>query len=119
MTLPSEREQKIAALAREISKLGGFVLSPLPLPADQKDLRVQILDKDRHIVRTLQEWGWTLTFAGPLPRVSYNGLEPATIYKIEIPLERQPIVDDRPRGETREKTSYETEQLLRYLGWRK
>jgi hypothetical protein len=50
-----------------------------------------------------------------LPRVTYNGMALATVYEIDLPRERQPVVDDRKiHGElaTKEKRSAETEAML-------
>jgi hypothetical protein len=115
----SARQEKAAALAREIARLAGFVLDALPLRNDQREMRVQILDKDPHIRETLESWGWALAYGGPHPRVSYFGMEPATVYHLEIPLERQPIADNRIRGELADpdkKTSAEMEGMRKYLG---
>jgi len=55
-----------------------------------------------------------------LPRICTTGLIAAGLWEIDIPKPRQDVVDDRPRvqGEiaSREKSSYEVEQVLRYLG---
>ena len=112
------RQQKAAALAQEITRLGGYVLSPPPLRDDEKELRIQILDKDSHIVEAIKEWGWTPTYGGPHPRFTFTSLETASIYRIEIPHERQPVATDRITGELaeRKKSSYEVEQVKRYLG---
>jgi hypothetical protein len=107
--------------ARDWHPVGGFVLSPLPLGNEDKELRIQILDKDSHIVEAIKEWGWTPTYGGPHPRVSFTGLEPATIYKIEFPGERQPIHDDRTiRGEIsgKRKPKSEVELMLKGLGYK-
>ena len=89
------RQQKAAALTREISRLGGFVINPLPLRDDERELRVQILDKDKHVVQEIESWGWRLTFGYPLPRMSHASFVPASVYRLEIPMERIAVVDDR------------------------
>jgi hypothetical protein len=111
MAPPTPRQQKAEALAQEIMRLGGYVLSPLPLRDDDKELRIQILDDDSHILQAIKDWGWTPTLGGPHPRISFTRLEPATIYRIEIPVERQPIVDTTIRGEISSKKKPDTESV--------
>jgi hypothetical protein len=115
----NERQKKAAAVAQEITRLGGHVVSPMPLRDDDKELRIQILDKDKHIVQAIQDWGWTPTYGGPLPRVTFTGFEPATIYKIEIPIERRlPAVPERHSGELADKKPLHPEVIgmRKYLG---
>jgi hypothetical protein len=113
--LLSERQKKAADLAREIGKLDGvWVVSPLPLD-DSARLRFQVLDSCRNeVVQLLRDWGWQPTFRSVLPRVSYTGLQGAGVYEIDIPRDRTPVQDDRPRGEiaTREKLAAEKAHLV-------
>src|SRR5262249_3971327 len=117
----SERQQKASALAHELGNMDGvWVTSPLPLD-DHAHLRVQIKDVVRiEVVQMLKDWGWDPVLLSVLPRMCTTGLIAACIYEIDIPKPRQDVVDDRPRiqGEiaSREKSNYEVEQVLRYLG---
>jgi len=123
MALPglTPRQETAQRLTRELGKMDGvWVTSPLPLD-DHAKLRLQIREIDRnHIIQMLKDWGWDPVFLSVLPRICTTGLIAAGMYEIDIPKPRQDVVDDRPRvqGEiaSREKSSYEVEQVLRYLG---
>ena len=127
MALLSERQQKAEQLARELGKLDGvWVSSPLPLD-DNAKLRVQILDSRKNeVLQLLSDWEWQPVFCGPLPRVTFRGMDAASLFDIDLPRERQPVIgDDRriPTGELasdkREKTPDEIVQIRKYLGWPK
>ena len=96
MALLNERQEKAAALAREIGKIDGvWVTSPLPLD-DHAKLRLQIREIDRnHVVQMLKDWGWDPVFLSVLPRICTTGLIAAGIWEIDIPKPRQDVVDDR------------------------
>jgi hypothetical protein len=115
----SNRQQLAKRLADELARFeDAWIVSLTPLPDDKK-LRVQIADRARNeIIQTLRDWGYEPVFVSVLPRVCPTGLMAACVYEIDFPRERQPIVDDRIQGEiaTREKPSWELEQLRRYLG---
>ena len=121
MALLNERQEKAAALARELGKMDGvWVTSPLPLD-DHAKLRLQIRDISRNeVIQMLKDWGWDPVFLSVLPRICTTGLIAAGLWEIDIPKPRQDVVDDRPRvqGEiaTREKSNYEVEQIKKYLG---
>jgi hypothetical protein len=118
----NSRQEKAQDLARELGRMGAFVVNAMPLDPDAKGLRVQILDADRdRIVTALCEWGWLPAMLQAHPRFAPGGLLPASLYEIPIPKERPPIVDDRPRvsGEfaKQEKTEREVAALRKYFGW--
>jgi len=120
MALLSKRQQTAAALARELGEMAGcWVTSPLPLDDGQR-LRVQVLDTERiYFVQAVRDLGLgEPVFVSILPRVTFTGMLGACLYEIDLPRERQQIIDDRIRGEiaTKEKTPYEVEQVKRYLG---
>jgi hypothetical protein len=101
------------------------VSSPLPL-ADNAKLRVQILDSRKNeVLQLLSDWEWQPVFCGPLPRVTFRGMDAAGIYEIDLPRERTPIQDDRTirpaelASDKREKTPLEVVQMRKYLGWTK
>jgi hypothetical protein len=121
MALLTERQQTAAALAREIQRMGAFVVNPMPLPDDQK-LRLQVLDANRQqVLEQLSQWNWSPTFYGTLPRICSDGWKLASLYEIDLPRERQPVLDDRQTiyGEIArpEKTDVELEGIRKYLGW--
>src|SRR5262245_60085245 len=123
MALPglTPRQETAQRLTRELGKMDGvWVTSPLPLD-EHANLRVQIRDISRNgVVQMLKDWGWDPILISVLPRMCTTGLIAACIYEIDIPKPRQDVVDDRPRmiqGEiaSREKSSYEVEQIKKYL----
>jgi hypothetical protein len=126
MALLSERQQKAEQLARELGKLDGvWVSSPLPLD-DNAKLRIQILDSRKNeVLQLLSDWEWQPVFCGPLPRVTFRGMDAASLYDIDLPRERQSVVNDRViPGEVstpgeRRKTPEEVLHMRRYLGWTK
>jgi hypothetical protein len=78
-----------------------WVTSPMPLDDNQR-LRVQISDAVRNeVMQILRDWGWDPICISILPRVCSTGLLGACLYEIDLPRERQPIIDDRtiPRDE--------------------
>jgi hypothetical protein len=96
----TERQDKAKHLADELEKLGGcWVITPLPLDPDTKGLRVQILSTDRdRVITALCEARWNPIYLQQNPRFTTNGgLVPGFLYEVEIPKERQPIVDDTPK----------------------
>src|SRR5262245_53020702 len=121
--LLSERQHTAAALARSIGAMeGAWVVSPLPLE-DSKRLRFQVLDGDRNrVLQQLRDWNWEPAFVSVLPRVTFAGMAAASIYEIDLPRERQPIIDDRKiYGEiaTPQKTDLEMKGMRKYLGLEK
>jgi hypothetical protein len=96
MALLSERQQKAADLARSLGRMDGvWVVSPLPL-ADGARLRFQVLDKHKNeVFQTLRDWEWDPQFRGVLPRIHATTFLAATIWEIDFPPERQPVLDDR------------------------
>jgi hypothetical protein len=120
MALLTERQQKAAALARELGKLDGvWITNPMPLDEEAKGLRVQILDSERQKSLTLlEDWGWTPTWLNNLPRVCPDGMKLAGVYEIDIPRERQPVATDRHSGElaNKEGLPYEIREMRKALG---
>ena len=118
MALLTERQQTAGALMCELQRLGAWVTSALPL-RDDESLKFQVLDEHRsQVLEKLGQWGWGATLRGNLPRITSRGMEPATVYEIALPRERQPVVDDRIHGEIAEqkKSAVELEALRKYLG---
>ena len=119
MAVLSNRQQLAKRLAVELDKMdGAWVTSVMPLHDDAK-LRVQIKDMDKNrILQWLKDLGWDPVCISVLPRICNTGLIAACLYEIDLPRERQPIYDDRIQGEIAkpEKSSYERESILKYLG---
>ena|SRR5262245_892783 len=119
MALLNERQEKAAALARELGKMDGtWVVSPLPLD-DTRKLRLQISDIERNrVLQVIRDWGWDPVFVSVLPRICTTGLIGACVYEIDLPRARQDVVDDRIHGEIArpEKTDVERRGILKYLG---
>jgi hypothetical protein len=116
MAVLSERQQLAKSLADALDKMdGAWVTSPLPLDEHAK-LRVQIKDIDRNrIIQWLRDLGWEPVCVSVLPRVCNTGLIGACLYEIDLPRDRQPVVDDRIHGDVvdnkREK-NHEVEKML-------
>jgi hypothetical protein len=119
MALLTERQQTAGALMCELQRLGAWVTSALPLRDDEK-LKFQVLDENRsQVLEKLSQWGWGPTLCSNLPRITSRGMEAATIYEIDLPRERTPVVDDRLHVDEiaeQKKTSVEVEAMRRYLG---
>jgi hypothetical protein len=114
----SDRQRKAETLARELKDLGAMVVSPLPLAADAK-LKFQVLtDGEMETLRLLREAGWDPTLISIYPRVTPHGMQPAGLYELSIPLDRQPVVDNRIRGEIAGKEDAEVAAMLRSWGVR-
>ena len=60
---------------------------------------------------------WSPALCEMVPRITHDGMQPANVYEIDLPLERQPIADDRFYGEigTREKST-EVVAMLKTIG---
>lgn len=92
----TERQQQAEMLARELSKLGAMVVSPLPL-ADDKRLRFHILDQDRpRILQTLSSWAWSPMWCGNTAQLcpADGTMRLIAVYEIRIGDDRQPIPRD-------------------------
>jgi hypothetical protein len=90
----------------------------MPLP-DHSKLQVQVLDTIRNrVIQMIKDAGYEPICRGVLPRIHATGWLAASIYEVDFPKPQIPVQDDRIRGEiaTREKPSWEIEQLRRYLG---
>jgi hypothetical protein len=120
MALLSERQQTAAALARELQKLDGvWITNPMPLDDNARGLRIQILDSERQkVLQLLADWEWSPAFCGTYPRICPDGWKLASVYEINLPRERQPIVDYRTiRGELASSASKtDPTGILKYLG---
>src|SRR5262245_52363054 len=119
-TLLNNRQQLAEAMTRELRGLAGvWVTSPLPL-ADDKKLRLQIADMAKNeVVQKIKDWGYEPVCLGVAPRFDVMGMVAASAYEVDLPRERQPIVDDRKiYGEVaeRKKSPSEAEAVLRHLG---
>jgi hypothetical protein len=116
MAVLSERQQLAKSLADALDKMdGAWVTSPLPLD-DHAKLRVQIKDIDRNgVIQWLRDLGWEPVCVSVAPRICNTGLIGACLYEIDLPRDRQPIVDDRiiPRdaADKREK-DHEVEKMF-------
>jgi hypothetical protein len=123
MALLNKRQQTAAALSRAITDMRGcWVDSPLPLDDGQK-LRVQVLDTERiWFLQAVRDLGYEPVFVTIKPRVDFTGFIGASLFEVDIPRERQPIHDDRTiTGEIAkpEKSNYERDSILKYLGIQK
>src|SRR5262245_2551066 len=119
-TLLNNRQQLAQAMTKELEQMKGvWVTSPLPL-ADDKKLRLQISDFERNsVVQRIKDLGFEPVCVGVAPRFDVAGLVAASAYEVDLPRERQPIVDDRKiYGEVaeRKKSPSEAEAVLRHLG---
>jgi hypothetical protein len=95
----SERQKTAESLAREINRMGAWVINPMPLDANAK-LRFQVLDDNREkVLEKLAGWDWSPSLCGTFPRICLDGMKPANVYEIDLPPERQPVADDRIPGE--------------------
>src|SRR5262245_48225948 len=95
----TERQQTAQAIAAELERLGAWCISPMPLNEDNR-LRFQVLTSGcESILQRIGEWGWSPILCNHGLRFTPRGAEPSIIYEIDIPRTRQPVVDDRIRGE--------------------
>src|SRR5262245_26480600 len=115
----SERQKTAAAIAGELHRLGAWVVSPMPLPHNQS-LRWQVLDVDREaILEKVSSWGWSAALKCCVPRFTAQAPTPSSVYEIDLPRERQAVVDTRTiRGEIAEqkKSADEIEAMRKHLG---
>ena len=124
MMLLNERQRTAEALAREINRFGNaWVTTPLPLADSAKGIRFQVLDSAREkVLERLASWDWSLAWCGSVPRITPHGMQPATVYEVDVPHPQPVVVDDRKMiaGEIaeRKKTSVEVEAIRKYLGWK-
>jgi hypothetical protein len=113
----TENQKVVQALTDELHRLGAFVVS---WPGSER-LRFQVLSPQcESTLQKLRDLGFDPMFCNSGLRFERNAAEPCNTYEIYIEPERQPIQDDRIRGElasSAPKSDYETEQVMRYLGW--
>jgi hypothetical protein len=95
----NKRQEKAEELARWLGQMSGvWTISPMPLDGDTRTLRFQVLDFERDsVVTELCAGGWIPSLVQGHPRFTPNGLMPASLFEVEIPKERPPVVDDRPK----------------------
>ena len=119
MAVLSRRQQTAEALKDEIHRLKGFVINPMPL-ADGARLRCQFLVPCETALDKIRELGFDPLLVSYGLRFHNNAAVPCGTYEIYLEPERQEIPQDRviPRDEiaSREKSSYEVEQIKKYLG---
>ena len=115
----SERQRTAESLAREIGRMGGWVVNPMPLDSNAR-FRFQVLDKDRDkVLEILSSWDWFPSLCGSQPRITINGMEPATLYELNLEPERQPIVDDRIIAKRDPKVEADILAMLKACGFQK
>jgi len=110
------RKQAAEALKDEISRLGGFVISP---PGDIECIRFQFLIPGSSIhLQRLRDLGFNPVFRNADPRFGNDSLMPCNTFEICLKPDQPPIQDRTIYGEiaTPEKTDREREQVLKYLG---
>src|SRR5262245_33095676 len=117
----TERQKTAQAIAAELHKLGAWVVSPMPL-ADNQALRWQVLDVDREaILEKVSSWGWSAALKNTVPKFTPGGPLPSSVYEIDLPRERQVVVDTRRiPGEISEqkKSADEIAAMRKHLGLR-
>jgi len=79
----TERQRKAQTLARELTAMGAFVTTPLPL-GDNTNLRFQVLDAHaEEILRMLREAEFDAKYISSGPRFCLNyQTEPASVYEV-------------------------------------
>jgi len=92
----------------------------LPLAAGES-LRFWCSDyKKNELLQQLKDAGYEVGFLGMSPQVDIKTYSMGLVNNFEVILapETQPIADNRIHGEiaSREKSSYEVEQIKKYLG---
>jgi hypothetical protein len=72
----SERQRTAESLAREINRMGAWVINPMPLDANAKP-RFQVLDDNREkVLEKLAGWDWSPSLCGTFPRICFDGMKP-------------------------------------------
>ena len=117
--LLSERQKTAQRLTRELQALGATVTNPLPLAAGES-LRFWCSDyKKNELLQQLKDAGYEVVFLGMSPQIDVKTYSMGLVNNFEVILaaETRPIADNRIHGEidSRE-TSYEVEQIKKYLG---
>jgi hypothetical protein len=98
----TERQKKAQRLAAELGRCPGcWAVSPMPLADDARGVRFQLLDANRdEVISELCGAGWVPNLVSAFPRFTSAGLVPASMYEVDIPQERHPIVDNLPKVST-------------------
>jgi hypothetical protein len=100
----TKRQETAAAITGELARIGGYVVSPLPL-RDSEQLRFQVASHHRDsVLAKLGEWGWNVRPAGESERLLPQGGGAApmsvSVYVIELPKEKPTVPPlARPMGE--------------------
>jgi hypothetical protein len=121
----TDRQTTAQRLTRELQGLGATVTNVLPL-ADESNLRFWVSDyKKGQVLTALADAGYgEPVFLGMSPQVDVATYSMGLVnnFELVLPAERQPVAHD-PQIITGElassapKSDYETEQVMRYLGW--
>jgi len=91
----TSRQLQAEVLCRDLQRLGGWCLSPMPLREDAR-LRFQVLDGDHfELLEMLTNAGWNPILCNHGLRFTPQGAKPSIIYEIDIEHERPAVVDDR------------------------
>ena len=114
------RQETAQRLTRELQALGATVTNPLPLAAGD-NLRFWVSDhRKNELLQQLSDAGYEAVFCGMSPQVDIKTYSMGLVnnFEVVLPAETQPVVDNRIHGEiaSREKSSYEVEQIKKYLG---
>ena len=93
MTALTERQKIAQALKDEIQRLGGFVIS---VPGSEK-IRFEFLTGQQCnlALQKLRDLGFQPIFTSAGLRFHNDIGTPSNKYEIDIPAERQPVIDDR------------------------
>jgi hypothetical protein len=98
MPLLSERQQTAAALCREIQRMGGHVVNPMPL-RDGEQLRFHVPSASRNqILEKMSSWNWSPQFCGMTTHYvsgSYAVDSLCSVYEIDLGKEATPIPTER------------------------
>ena len=126
MVLPglSPRQETAARLCRELQAFGATVTNVMPL-ADGQQLRFWVSDyRKNEVLQQLADAGYEPIFLKMELQPDIRSYSMGLVNSFELPIaaEQQPIIDDRKiYGEIAkpEKTDYERESILKYLGIKK
>jgi hypothetical protein len=116
MALLSERQQTVERLTRELGQLGATVVSP---PHSDR-IRFWVDDyKKREVLQQLADGGYEPVFTGMTPQMDIKTYSMGLVnsFEINLPAERQSIMDDRIHGEIATgKPKFDSTGILKFLG---